>query len=256
MTEKQSKTKNRLIAGIFTAAGIALCSYITSPVTFYLYSKTESRTVREYVEKHVDDLIEEQEDGLGIQYPGRPTFHYRLPEQNMSILDGFGEGQVGWYNQDEDAIYLRSGIMRTPEGGIDELLVHISTWGKTVEAKTVLSHELVHYYTDKRGQELLGKDWVPSDEELNNHLRNKAEVMAFLAICEGIAVYVQRKVHPDSNFSEKGRKYEVGFDFVKPIINQFGSKGIDYLIVNTPTAEELQSPETYWKRAEMILSRN
>src|SRR3989344_594173 len=256
MTEKQSKITKRLIAGIFTAAGIALFSYITSPVTFYLYSKTESRSVREYVEKHVDDLIEEQEDSLGIRYPGRPTFHYQLPEDTISILDGFGSCSFGRYNQDEDTIYLRSGVLRTPERSIDELLIHILTWGKTAEARVIVSHELSHYYTDKRGQELMGRDWIPSDRELNDLLRNKVEVMAFVTVVEGIAVYVQKRIYPDLDFEYGGRKYEQGFQFVKPIINQFGSRGIDYLIVNTPTAEELQSPEAYWKKAEIKFSRD
>ncbi len=250
------KTK-KIIRRALVVYSVTLLSWISSPFVFNNLSKREDEDVREYVQENIEEIISAQEAEMGIKYNGRPNFRYRLPESMMYSLDGFSGGVLGWYSQDEDTVYLRSGVLTTPNGGINDFLAELFTWGRTSETKPVLDHELVHYYTDKRGRELTGEDWIPPAEILQLWATDE-DGQAFLTVVEGIAVYIEQRINcrQDSSLqSNLSERYQNGFFFVKPIIDPFGSRGIDYLIVNTPLARDIASPNAYYTKAFSKLSK-
>ncbi len=239
----------RIVDALSNAVLVTAASCLSSAVVLYSLSKRADEDVQEYVEESIDTIIDDQEEVLGIKYQGKPQLYYRLPEELIDPLDRFGGMIAGKYYPEEQAIYLRSGIFTTPHGGIEDVLATFFTLGATVDALPVISHELAHYYTNQRGGELTdGGDWWIKEV---NAARNPEQQHALFVVIEGIATYVQNRVHSHEDFERSNipRNYREAFDFVKPIIDRFGSRGIDHLILNTPSPEEIESPGIYHARA-------
>ncbi len=240
------------IAELASAAFLATAiTFLSHPITIYYLSKQEDEDIKEYVETSIDTIISDQEEELGIKYRGKPEFGYQLPEAEELItqVDKFLGKTLGLYYSNEKVIYLRSGILTLPDTNIEDVLATIFTWGRTSAALPVISHELAHYYTDRRGEELTGLEgW---QRAMMVKMYDPEQQDALDVVEEGIATYIQNRVHPHEDWerSDLTDKYAEGFDFVKPIIDRFGSRGIDYLIVNIPSPREIASPEIYQRRA-------
>lgn len=244
------RLKTMLASGLITLSAVAGLSLVTSPFTFHYLSKREDSDVREYVEEHLEEIINAQEQELGIEYTERPVLRYRLPDDEINLLDTFaGKASLGIYNPDEEVIYLRSGVLATPGFNISDFFAQCFTIGRVTDTLPIISHELVHFYTDKRWEELTGMDWGSARDEIK---KNPSLIKGFGVVVEGIATYVQKRVHPNEDF-QNVPAYEAARDFVAPLIDRFGGRGIDYLLLHIPTEQELNSPRGYYKKAGIML---
>lgn len=198
--------------------------------------------VPEYVEANLENFIQQQEEALGIKYPQeRPTIHYYIENDD-------GE-TYGRYRTKTDEIFLRS--------------PYFSSEWEEADVRDTMHHELGHFFCDKLSENLREKNWP------NYRSADAYEEVSLKLISEGIATYIESKMNgeeDDFNDSEwptnlwefyrlpfqsevKSKfKYDGGFHLVKPIIDQHGSKGIEYLIFNTPERHEILDLPGYQQR--------
>ncbi|MEK6905757.1 MAG: hypothetical protein AABX24_05130 [Nanoarchaeota archaeon] len=219
--------------------------------TLYLYRQKDP-DIEMYVQENLEQIIEKQEEKLGITYPAeRPKIEYVFPEKKIHL------GVMGFYDDGEDAIYLPSGLLTRPEWNVDDFVATIATFNNTVDAKRTLDHELAHFYFDKKKEISLGEDyhifqlWEFLPEE---HIAN-------LLINESIATYVENVMNGEDKepfdlqeWPSEAKQfsddviYRGGYALVKPIIDKYGKKGIHFLLFNPPTPKELFTPKEYQEK--------
>ncbi len=212
-----------LFAGIVASAFIY--DYFTTP-----RPKKHDQTGLQFAREVIPQIMQEQENKLGIHYEAKP----RVVSGEMMFL------RSGEYNRLLNQVILNKNDFGT-DYYIEESLLEM------------LHHELLHCYIDQ----LLERskiEWLASDPP-------KTEDYCKLLVSEGIAEYARRvhKSEMDFKFPENPwpkteeewsevlnpKKpvdflyrhaviYRGGYILVKPIIDKYGSKGIDYLILNPP----------------------
>ena len=244
------KPKIRLLAKTTIWSAFATAAYFSasSIVTISLY-QYKDLDIERYVQENLEQIIEEQEEKIGITYPAeRPKIEYVLPE------DYIFPGLLGLYNDLEDTIYLPSGLLTKPKWDLGDFMVTITTFNNTADAKRILDHELTHFYCDKLKEKAWGKNYpdafMPEEELIANQLIN-----------EGIAEYVENtmdgedeKAFPLEKWPSKIEDfsnqiiYQGGYAMVKPIIDKHKEKGIQFLLFNPPNEKELFKPKEYQER--------
>src|SRR3989344_3114217 len=244
--------KRFILRTVFWSAFTAAVYFPTSEVvTIQLYYHKDP-AIQAYVEQNLEQIIEKQEKKIGITYPTeRPKIEYLLPEEKIY------PGILGLYNDREDTLYLPSGILTKPRWNFGDLMTVMFTANRTVEARRVLDHELAHFYCDKLKEHTLGKDYFLRGQMLFS----EEELMADKLINEGIAEYVENTMNGEERKPFDFQKwplvteqfandtiYRGGYALVKTIIDQYGEKGIQFLLFNLPTEKELFTPKKYQER--------
>ncbi len=215
-------------------------------------SPTEPRNFQEYVEANLEQILKRQERKVSIAFPQRrPLIIYHLPENS-------DENDLGKYKLDENTIYLRGDMLDTIDWNFSQ-------------ARATLDHELAHWYCDTLSESLGKGDWPDY-----NHSDTLEQSLALRLLSEGIAEYVERTMNggEDSFDEEEWPKsvlgfimpmlppnsagpdyilnsrviYDGGYHLVKPIIDKYGPQGIEYLMFDPPTDEELFDLPSYQKR--------
>ena len=189
---------------------------------FFAYDKTMRH-------KLVQNM-REQEKFLNIKYKNIPELKYLIPRELGKNRRFF----CGYYNQEKNIIYYNSEIEMC---GPDE----------------TLRHEVAHSYIIKKCLEnKTCKNYREStDDEFKMVISNLMN--------EGIAEYFDRGLKnkkteftdeelPEELEDFKFVIYDAGYHLVKPIIDEFRGKGVDYLIQNPPTPEELFNLPAYRER--------
>ena len=246
------KKKIRFLAKITFWSALAALVYlpISSRVTRKLHHYKDP-DIEAYVQKNLEQIIEQQEKKIGITYPTeRPQIEYTFQEEDISI------GVVGLYDYAKDTIYLPSGILTTPKWDFGDFIATVGTFNRTAGVKRTLDHELAHFYCDKIREKALGKNY-----HHKIFLFIPEEAIANLLINEGIAEYVKNKMNGEEEKAislerwplsvEQFSNYEIyqgGYAVVKPIIDQYGEKGIQFLLFNIPTPKEIFTPKEYQQR--------
>lgn len=148
------KKRKFILRTAFWSAAAALIYFPAADVTtLYLYTKKDP-DIEHYVQENLKQIIEQQEQKLGITYPAeRPKIEYTFPYDNMVL------GASGVYNDKENTIYLPSGILTKPEWDFEDFMATVFTFNTTANAKRVLDHELTHFYCDKMKEQVLGEDY-------------------------------------------------------------------------------------------------
>lgn len=211
-----------------------------------LASLTEQKEgeFKSYVDQNLEKIIRKQEETLGIIYPKeRPAIHYYIPSENVIVR--------GNYDQKTNEIFLLSDRYEDPE------------WNFSI-ARDTLHHELAHYYMDKLSEEIANADYPQYGE--NTSL---AEMLSIKLISEGTATYIERKMNGQKDtftdhdwpktmqgfvlhqyipYPKNEIIYDGGFHLVKPIIDQYGKKGIKYLMFNPPKEGEMLNLPLYQQR--------
>ena len=231
----------------FTAAVYIPASMVT---TLHLYQRKDP-DIEAYVQENLEQLIQEQEKTLGITYPAdRPTIHYTLPEEYKLV------GMLGLYRGENDSIYLPSGILTNPKWDFSDFMVTIATFNNTYNVKRSVDHELAHFYCDKVKERVFQNKSPPFSFYFTDEER-----VSQLLVNEGIAEYVENKMNGEdekpfsfqnwpSDLTQFTNKdvYQGGYTIVKPIIDRYGEKGIQFLLFNPPTPKELFTPKLYQER--------
>ncbi|MDP3698878.1 MAG: hypothetical protein Q8R47_04785 [Nanoarchaeota archaeon] len=212
-------------------------------------SERKEQEVRMYVEINLEQLIQEQEERIGIQYPAqRPVIHYHLPADKS--------GNFGLYDRKTNEIFLQNDRYELPDWDVETVY-------------DTINHELAHYYLDKLSEKRTNTNWP----EYND--RTMLEKLGIKLISEGTATYIERKMNgkEDTFTDAKWPKalggffsswelipkdeivYSGGFHLVKPIIDRYGEKGIEYLLFNPPKGQEMFNLPLYQQRILEELSR-
>jgi hypothetical protein len=134
----------------------------------------------------------------------------------------------------------------------------------------LLGHELGHALADQRSRHTRGVPWA--DTSVWNHGPKRARFVQAL-IAEGTAEYFGRLLSRDTTGNirmipkriskrekePKSWKYSGGYTLVKPILDSFGIRGLDYIIENTAfpgrSFNFRKSAKRYQTRAFALLSK-
>lgn len=252
--------KKRFIVNLVKKSAYGASLFVSTSIAtrLYLYQNKDPE-IEEYVQKNIEQIIKEQESKLGMTYPKeRPAIYYTLPEQYR-----FG-GIVGLYYPEKDTIRLASGILIKPERDFSDVIATIATFNKTESAKRTVDHELAHFYCDKLKEKAFRNYSI---FELY-FLLLPEERMGQRLIDEGIAKYVENRMNGEieeplsfqdwpSDILQFTNKeiYRGGYTIVKPIIDQYGEKGIQFLLFNPPTPKELFAPKKYQERILVSIAK-
>jgi len=203
----------------------------------FLRNWTDPR-VEEYIKQNLNQIMEAHEKKMGIEFIGKPKIQYSLIEERFE----------GSYGPSKKLISLPSGLLTHPLPDFGDLIIPFLVGKKQLTAISVLDHELGHFYCYERSKKL-------GYNILNN--------LGSDVVQEGIAGYFESRTQPNqrsnSNFKDENwpknmkdfRDYEIyqgGFYLVKPVIDKFKKKGIDYLILHPPTPNDLKNLPRYQKK--------
>ena len=129
-----------------------------------------------------------------------------------------------------------------------------------------MGHELGHFYADKLNEGLGAGNWkLNLGNPFTKIIRDR---FGYKVIGEGIAEYFRIKGAKQEHKTEEHKwprykieyldddiPYRIGYQLVKPIIDKHGRRGIEYLISNPPSNEELLHLQTYQRRISETLSK-
>ena len=212
--------------GLLTILGGMMASYHLGKAMQHRATENSKR----YVESHLEEAMKKQEEVLGIKHIGKPTIVY-----------GCHPYHDGVYKSYVDTISLEICRAITPEKNISDILAKHLAQREPFDVKSVLDHELGHFYMDKLNESKGNGDYVLFEGDQDWKGKN--------LIAEGIATYFERSLNkwedPVAKIKESDIKavekmlklynvYEVGYRVVKPIIDGHGTKAIEYLIENPP----------------------
>lgn len=207
--------------------------------------ETNALTVAEintaYASKVASEIMKMQENYLQIKFIGSPNFSKKIDEvvvqdaikNNMGAFF-FDEGEVIQMMQGSNEQYLNPSTAKIPERMIKEFL----------------AHELGHYYVDTyRENNYLNFSHVDLTED---------EMTAHLIMEEGIAEYFRWiysksnpvQIHFPTNEEEVSEMkpndvYPMGLKLVTPILDRHMSKGLEYLICNPLSTNDLHHLSEY-----------
>ena len=249
MNKKRFILKTALLSAL--SAFTAIVYFHASKATTLLLYQRKDPDIEVYVQENLEQIIQEQEKTLGITYPAdRPALYYTLPEEYKLV------GMLGLYRGGEDTVYLPSGILTKPEWDFSDFMATIATFNNTYNVRRSVDHELAHFYCDK-----ITEKFFQNKSPLFYFYLTDEERMGQLLVDEGIAEYVENKMNGEDEkpFSFQGwpsdlsqfrnkEVYQGGYAMVKPIIDQHGEKGIQFLLFNPPTPKELFMPQKYQER--------
>lgn len=241
-----------LIGAVFFITKTAL-RQVRPDVVNYLKPRLE-QSIQPYVNKHLDEIMKEQEEKLGLKYSEKPTIAYTLPEQYQAI-ENVNPRFAACYDIADNTIYISTHHKITPEITLNNLLAKIFASDVFLDVKKVVQHELGHYYADKLNEEQSRGNWPTFKRAPENLEELEARIRTEL-ISEGIAEYFKNKTrneepqieHWYSNpyaMLEPVITYTQGYCLVKPVIELYKRKGIEYLMMNPPRVDELKNPVDY-----------
>lgn len=226
----------------------------------------DHRTIRIYGET-IAKLMLIQEEKLGIKHRGKLNVEFKRPNLHAALIDKFNAG----YNQNNDTLYLRPELMRcdvtllkdNPEH-YSRIPVDISKYVSSFVSdcnlaliKWTLDHELGHWYPDMLSRYLGNGSWPKPKGKISNKEKNTSEMIVQDILSEGIATYFEMTLNNTSQneFSDKNwpsnfefepggglhrmLAYSGGHYLVKPIIDNYGEKGIAHLILNPPVIKNM-----------------
>jgi|SRR3989344_4639759 len=245
--------KKIILKSIFWSGLTAAIYFPASIATTIHLSGHEDPDIQEYVDENIEQIIERQEEKIGMTYPKeRPKMEYLIPDYYQLMSPGI----IGAYRDDTDTLYLSSGILVEPGWELGDFIATIATFNNTASAKRTLDHELAHFYCDKVKEQVLGKEY-----HLFYRRLSEEELIAHRLINEGIAKYVENTINGEDdslllleNWPVETEQfsghmvYQCGYALVKPIIDKHREKGIQFLLFNPPLPKELLTPEQYQER--------
>ena len=215
-----------------------------------IYNKYHTK-IEQTLNVLVDQRISEQERRLGLHYEKKPKIGLRLSDKNVLFSVNAYKTMGGIYAPDNDSISFSFETLHPNDNTIVKLV----------------DHELAHsYFFNKFGE-------MPADTNslFYSSRGSPARMIRNEIIREGFAFYVENKMSntPDkfkdsewpnsiNNFFVNDKKYRYyqydgGAHLLKPILDRFGNRGLEYVINNLPEKSDLISLPRYQRRIIEIL---
>ena len=217
---------------------LASCSSLEIKKSKFNIDGIDPRTIH-YVTQNLDSIISSQEEDLGIHHFGSPKIIFRSCVERADRAS---------YNPHTDVMEIF----------VPRAYVHFIP----KRTEHLIRHELGHFYTDKLSENIGNGDWPRKEKKEIDWIRNRL-------VAEGVAEYFARKSNGEKDafedfqwpktpeeFKNGGYSicYDGGFHLVKPVIDRYGKKGIEYLICNPPSAKDLKNLPEYQSRVLKYLS--
>ena len=160
-TDKNLSRKYLWLKRILIAAFGA--ELIFNPITFHYFLKAKqhlgklmqnkaSENSRQYVKNHLEDVMKEQEEKLGIKHVGIPEMGYTCDPEFK-----------GHYDSERNEIDLDIEHAVTPEGNLSDVIAKYLAPKKPFGVKIILDHELGHFYMDKLEESRGLGNWPPKE---------------------------------------------------------------------------------------------
>jgi hypothetical protein len=242
------KWYHKLLLGLNIGAGLTL---VQIPVSYHVMQQ-QNKSIEPYVKKNLAKIMKAQEKKLGIKHIDKPNLKFGIPDKENNIP---GRIMTGQYKPWEDSISLRIRSTITPETNLSNILKEIVTFGEISDIKATLDHELGHFYADKVNESMGMGDWPGFT------YRTYYDILCTKLIAEGIATYFEKSMNDgkdefkDSDWTgtlldliDPEYVYNGGYHLVKPIIDKYGRKGIEHLILTPPRISEISDLPKYQKR--------
>ena len=205
-----------------------------------------SERANEPLQMSSEEIITSLEKKLGIKSLSKPKIVYgSSPRIEKSPLDSVTAGS---YEAEEKTIYINPSLDLT-------------------EAQETLKHEFGHFYMDN-----LAENAIPGNypaKKLLSELKTFSDTLNSKLIREGIARYFERKgtINEAPNFSDylwpkdfefsswdrTSVIYEGGYHLVKPILDIDVRRGIELLITNPMTRQDLLNLPAYQQRIKRMM---
>ncbi|MBI3633913.1 MAG: hypothetical protein HY226_06540 [Candidatus Vogelbacteria bacterium] len=206
-----------------------------------------------FVKKNLREMIGLQEKRFGIKYQGMPKILYT----------NLGRGSVSSYSADDSAIYLSTDttyLTITDNDGLNWSIGLLVGVDRQVNLRTTLNHELVHFYIDKYIHK------VPENilQKLNPKSAGNLDELMNRLVQEGIADYIQdgmsiekkkvsqlRSANVDADYFTEHTNdfYSIALELVKPVIDIYKVRGIEYLITHSLDGTRLKDLRGFQKKA-------
>ncbi|MEK6909638.1 MAG: hypothetical protein AABW61_01015 [Candidatus Aenigmatarchaeota archaeon] len=221
--------------------------------------------IKPFLEANVVALMKEQERKLGVKFTSIPKFEFMYPlttsERNFAAE----------YDNNGDVIKISPASVLVGNESFLERILNKLTLGQERELRQSLHHDLSHAYLEqrRRAMEKDGKHAPKIKSGSKITPVGMGSAFAFKLLEEGIATYIERLMSDDDrSFNSLDAKdyldeiaraakitdwsnvnltyaYGPGFQLVKPIIDRYGSRGIDFLLLNPPKVNNLSNLKQY-----------
>ncbi len=204
--------------------------------------------VESMIEATLPKAIKDLETELGVTFAEFPA---------IDLSQKLEEDMTGEYNPARNTVNINYELIFLPKGVLNKFL-NFANYGQAADLYPILRHELGHFYVDKV-QESLKLPHVPSLEQLER-LKDLAQgdnftlfddpkfqaVVGNKIMNEGIAEYFEHGPLSEREidqlhwprytdvFMKIDEVYYWGHQMVSPIIEQFGARGIEYLVMHPP----------------------
>lgn len=109
--------------------------------------------------------------------------------------------------------------------------------------KSLINHELMHYWVAKHLWQ--GRELTRSEKVVDEGFATVAEFKSIGKPIDNCTEYLKERRSQEQYELFYSVKYGVGACIAKPIMDEFGIRGMKWLVDNPPTMEELEQPDRY-----------
>gem|GEM_PF-4836584 len=238
-----------------------------------VWSQSKTRLTA-YVQKNFRSIAHEQERILRIRHIGLPRVRIGFDSIDDLILAEEAHAN-GAYNPYTDEVWLNYESVTYPLHGLWGRLGLYSAGRMT--ADDALRHELGHYFADKRS-EAMGRGSWPSNviaaaaacasPPCGLDADFTKEKLLMRLVSEGIGRWFESNGRERDTFSydelpadpwtidpiaDKPVFYRAGLHLVKPILDRYRARGVDYLVTHLPRVDSLRDLPRYQQEALRVL---
>lgn len=192
-----------------------------------------------YIYTNFNHIVEQQEDKFHIHHSNRPSIKFKYSNSySPAIID---------YKKNEISIHLNQLRRLDPTQSIDDILAHEMGHSYMYEiCKNINNEDIIINHPDYgiRITKGLIKEGIGEYYKLNHPF---IESFDSLLTSDEFPITIEEwKSMSRRNFGARQFFiYTGGYALVKPIIDEFGTKGIELLVANPPTIKDLENLKKY-----------
>ena len=208
-------------------------------------SQTNQEVIK-YVENHLEDIMHEEEQKLGIKFSGKPKIVFSYEDE----FDKREKNKTATYSSKKDTIFLPIYDNLTRELMPRRNYLHKVIYQKernVSDIDEILWHELGHFYLNKKSKSL-GLGNFPDEKEWFL-LSELPKIAGEQFIREGIAEYFGKKTGGKNcesfDYSKINKDpltflinleliYNLGCILTREVMDEYGVGAIDYMLRNPP----------------------
>lgn len=188
---------------------------------------------------------------------------YKTEYQRLRDFIGIRDTTMPRFRYDTiEGIFLGSYDVINDIITFDTSKVLYSPFGGYVSCNTILSHEYVHHFLNKKSQEIENGKWPRIST--NDRKRFTLDDYGIQLISEGLATYIGDKIRIPKIYTKwpTSREefycsisYILGNYLITPIMNEYGADAIKPIILRPPRNQEIFFPEMWQDKIKARIIR-